>query len=140
MKNLLEYFDNILSENLDEINDKLLSTNYLEKLKYIIINNLKNQNLTEMNKSQNDLMQKKYGQNDLLIKIENYQESISKIKCSNVNDDLCIVLKGSKSIKIYEQIDSNKSKHINLYQFMGICLPKDTIKSESISAGTIFLL
>ena len=62
----------------------------------------------------NRLLQKKYGQNDLLIKIENYQESISKIKCSNVNDDLCIVLKGSKSIKIYEQIDSNKSKHINL--------------------------
>ena len=73
---------------------------------------------------------KEYRNINLSIKFNNYVEAFSKIKNTLPNDNLSIVLKGLKTFDIY---DSKVSKKFNLFQNMGIVLPKQLIVSESIT-------
>ena len=139
MKNLIEEIDNIILESSKEINDNVVGINYLEKLKYLLIDRFKVFNLKFIEDISNQELLKNYNQKSLSIKLENYQKSSSKIKNSILNDYLCIMLTGSKTLKIYENLESKKASTINLYKNMGLILPKDTIISESIASQSILL-
>ena len=142
MEDLIQDIKNIISESNNQINDKILGINYLEKLKYLLIDKLKISKTTSIKniaKREDKEIKIKHSQNNLLVKFESYPEPLSKIKNIIQNDYLCIVLKGSKSIKIHKNADSTESQSINLFHNTGIILSKATVISESIFRETILL-
>ena len=142
MEDLIKDIHNIISESNNQIHDKILGVNYLEKLKYHLIDKLKTFKITsikDVENLQNKEIRITHSQNNLLIKFENNSNPLSKIKNTIQNDYLCIVLNGSKSIKIHENLHSTQSQSINLFSNTGIVLSKATVISESISKQTILI-
>ena len=141
MKNSIEFFDNIINECNNQINDKVSGINYLEKLKYLLIEKIQNSQTTFDlldNKNEKEIV-KNYGVNELHITLERYQESKSRIKHKILRDYVSIVLKGSKSIEIYDTFHPNQSNKLNLFKGSGISLTQDTVINESILKNTILL-
>ena len=140
MQSIIEYLDNAIVSFNKEISDKVTGIYYLEKLKYNLIDGLKKINFQkEIEVLKDNKIQNQYGQIKLLLKVENYKDSISRIRKKKPNDILTIILQGFNSIKIYENIDSRSSKNLNLYKMTGISIPKETVVSESISKDTILV-
>ena len=142
MEDLIQYIHNIISESNNQINDKILGVNYLEKLKYLLIDKLKTFKITsikDIENLQNEEIRITHSQNNLLIKFESNSNPLSKIKNIIHDDCLSIILNGSKSIRIHENLDSSESQPINLFPNTGIVLSKATVISESISKETILI-
>ena len=142
MEDLIQDFDNIISASNNQINDKILGINYLEKLKYLLIDKLKTLNISNEKNFKNfeqKEIKRKLGDNDLLIKFIFNTESLSKMKTITPNDYLSIVLFGFKSLEIHRNLDFKKSQSLNLFPKTGIVISKDTLISESISKDTILL-
>ena len=135
----MQDIDTIISESNNQINDKILGVNYLEKLKYLLIDNLKNLKISSFKEIKNNEILKKYSENNLKIKIKNYSLTSSKIKNKISSDYLCIVLHGTKSIEFHDILDSKLSSKLNIFLFTGIVLSNNTIISESISNETVLL-
>ncbi len=139
MENFMQDIDNIISESNNQINDKILGVNYLEKLKYLLIDSLKNIKISSFNEIKSNEILKTYGANNLKIKIENYSSSLSKIKNKIFSDYLCIVLQGTKSIEFHDILNSKYTNKLNIFPFTGVVLTNNTIISESISNETILV-
>ena len=139
MKNFSQDIDTIISESNNQINDKILGVAYLEKLKYLLIDGLKNIKIPSFNEIKNNEILKKYGENDLKIKIENYSSALSKIKNKISSDYLCIILQGAKSIEFHDILNSKFSNKLNILPFMGIVLSNNVLISESTSSETALL-
>ena len=139
MKNFLQDIDNILIDSNAKINDKIFGINYLEKIKYHLMDKLKDIQLNNIGDIDNQELIKEFGEKKLLFKLEKHKESKSIIKNTIPLDQLSIVLVGFKSIEIHEKETAKKSSSLNLYKNMGIVVPKETILSESISKETILL-
>ena len=140
MKSNIEILDNIINDINNQINDKILGINYLEKIKYLLIIEIQKANLDfSMGDLGGQKITKKYGGKELTMSLERYNESTSKIKQTLSCDFLSLIIKGSKSLEIYENINSKKSNLINLFKNNGITLSKDTIISEVITKNTILL-
>ncbi len=135
----MQDIDNIISESNNQINDKILGVNYLEKLKYLLIDSLKNIKISSFNEIKSNEILKTYGANNLKIKIENYSSSLSKIKNKIFSDYLCIVLQGTKSIEFHDILNSKYTNKLNIFPFTGVVLTNNTIISESISNETILV-
>ena len=142
MEQLILEIDSIISDCNNKINDKIIGVNYLEKLKFFLIdslkendsssvNNISNENVTELNKT--------YGENNLVITIQQYQESLTKIKNECMNDLLSVVLKGFMSLDIYQNQKKNELYSISLFPKMGIVLSQNTFISEKITKGSLIL-
>ena len=135
----MQDIDTIISENNNQINDKILGVNYLEKLKYLLIDSLKNIKISSFNEIKSNEILKTYGANNLKIKIENYSSSLSKIKNKISSDYLCIVLQGTKSIEFHDILNSKYTNKLNIFPFTGVVLSNNTIISESISNETVLM-
>jgi hypothetical protein len=138
MENFMQDIDTIISESNNQINDKILGVNYLEKLKYFLIDRLKSIRISSFNKIKNNEILKTYGENNLKIKIENYS-SLSKIKKTISSDYLCIVLHGTKSIEFHDILNSKFSNKLNIFPYTGIVISNNTMISEFISNETFLL-
>tara|TARA_B100001540_G_C15703982_1_gene595213 strand:+ start:306 stop:767 length:462 start_codon:yes stop_codon:yes gene_type:complete len=136
MKNFIEEIDNIIFELDKQINDKIVGINYLEKLKFLLIDRIKSIDSKYNSNFEDDEINKKYGENNLNIKLKKYPSPVSIIKQVLLNDNLCIVISGSKIIEIYENQKSKNSNSLNLHKNMGLTLPKETIFSEKVSNNT----
>ena len=141
MKNLLQDIDSMISFCNKKINEKIQGINYLESLKYFLIDKLKEENLKLefSDDTSSKLINHSHGQNNITVQIEYTKLSISKIKKTLNNINLSIVLNGKKTIQLYENKDSDKSIPINLHKSMGLVLPENTIISENLSKNTIIL-
>ena len=142
MEDLIKDIENIISESNNQINDKIFGVNYLENLKYLLIDKLKTFKIISMKNIeslQNKEIKNQYNQNNLLIKFERNLDPLSKIKNIIQNDYLCIIINGSKSIKIHNKTDLSTIQSINLFPYKGAVLSKDTVISESISKDTILI-
>ena len=139
MVNLIKDIDSILSNCNNEIDDKIIGVNYLEKLKYLLVDKIKLLPSNYWIECKNQEIITKRGDLIMLLNIENHIESTSKIKNNLKNDHLCIVVDGLKSLEIFENIQSNNSTSIKLFKNTGIVLPKKIIISESISKNTILI-
>ena len=142
MEQLILEIDSIISDCNNKINDKIIGVNYLEKLKFFLIdslkengsssfNNISNENVAELNKI--------YGENNLIITIQKYKESLTKIKKECINDLLNVVLKGFTSLDIYQNQKENELYSISLFPKMGIVLSKNTFFSEKITKDSLIL-
>jgi hypothetical protein len=142
MDNVLQEIDRIFLESNNNINDKNIGINYLESIKYLLIDNLKKSKLFSEIETKNfnniDLL-KKFSENNLHITIKNNINSDNYIKYNLDNHYLCIVLTGLISFKVHLNNTSNKSHTLNIYPNGGIVLSGGTIISNSISKDSLFL-
>ena len=84
MQSIIEYLDNAIVSFNKEISDKVTGIYYLEKLKYNLIDGLKKINFQkEIEVLKDNKIQNQYGQIKLLLKVENYKDSISRIRKKN---------------------------------------------------------
>ena len=130
MQNFFREIDNFIIESNKEINDKILGVHYLEKLKFSLIEKIKDLNIKSYEEIKSFQEIKEYDNIRLSITFNHYNESLTKLKNSLQNDNLCIILKGLKTFKI---INNREFMNITLYQNMGITLPSNTNVNESIA-------
>ena len=129
MENFFKEIDKFIIEGNKEINEKILGINYLEKLKFSLIEKIIDLNIKSYEDIKNFQEIKEYNNIKLSIKFNNYNEALSRLKNSLQNDSLCIILRGLKTFKV---ISNQESKNFTLFPNMGITLPSKTIINESI--------
>ena len=135
----MQDIDNIISDCINQINIKITGINFLEKLKYPLIDKLKLSNSSNLEKYINKEFLDNYGDNKFSSKIEKISDNRSKIRNKNEKDLLSIVFEGFKTITIKENLNSNNSDKLYLTNFTGIVLEKNTIFDEIIKKNTILL-
>ena len=141
MSFLIEKISNIIIKNNNIINENIVGINYFEKLKYLIINSLKDiqdkfeiDNLIADLKNENNQSTKfEFKNNPLILSINLYKDSLSKIKSSYKNDTLSVVVKGIKVISLFDLHDRKKKETLSISKNMGLVL------SENISADSIIM-
>ena len=130
MENFFKEIDNFIIESNKEISEKILGINYLEKLKFSLIEKIKGLNIRSYEEIKSFKEVKEYDNIKLKITFNHYTEALSILKNSLPNDNLCIILRG---VKIFTITNNKESKNITLYQNMGITLPSKTNLNESIA-------
>ena len=130
MENFFKEIDNFIIESNKEINEKILGINYLEKLKFSLIEKIIKLNIRSYEEIKNFQEVKDYNNIKLSIRLNNYNESLSKLQNHLPNDNLCIILRGLKTFKIK---NNQESRSFTLFQNMGITLPSKTIINESVA-------
>ena len=111
--------DQLLIEINKSINEKISGTNYLELLKFVLIekfNNLTKNDLKNLKLMPSDekALEKKLNLDNRKItyKVEYFDKSVLTIKQKTENDILSIILEGYKSITIYDNNNYEKSKDL----------------------------
>tara|TARA_B100001996_G_scaffold262883_1_gene205004 strand:+ start:20 stop:469 length:450 start_codon:yes stop_codon:yes gene_type:complete len=130
MESFFKEIDKLIIASNKKINEKILGINYLEKLKFSLIEQIIDLNIKSYEEIKNFEEVKEYNNIKLSIKFKNYNEALSKIKSPLPNDNLCIILRGLKTFKI---TNNEVSKDFTLFPNMGITLPSKMIINESIA-------
>ncbi len=130
MESFFEEIDKLIIASNKQINEKILGINYLEKLKFSLIEKIIELNIKSYEDIKNFHEVKEYNNIKLGIKFNNYNEALSRLKSNLPNDNLCIILRGLKTFKIK---NNQESKNFTLFPNMGITLPSKTIINESIA-------
>ena len=142
MEQLILEIDSIISNCNNNINDKIVGVNYLENLKFLLIDSLKEKDLSSFDNNSNETnteLNKIYGEKNLIITIQQYQESFTKIKNECINDLLNVVLQGFISLDIYQNHKENELHSLSLFPKTGIVLSKNTFISEKIIKDSLIL-
>ena len=146
MDSFEEFLDNLLIEINNSIDEKIVGTNYLENIKFQLIEKLSvlEKNIVEgfiFELSAKKLFSKKHDFNTRSINYSiNYIEnSISQIKHIIENDTLYIVLNGAKIISVFDNKKPIKSIKINMTKNMGVVLSHNTIINENINKKSTIL-
>ena len=138
--------EQIFSDINKSINEKIVGINFLELIKFLLIeklnnltkNDLKNLKLMPLN---GKILEKNINLDNRKItyKIEYFDKSVSIIKQKTEKDYLSLILEGFKSITIYDNTDHEKSIHSNLSKNMGFVLSLNTVITTKIAAKSILL-
>ena len=146
MDYFLKLLDNLLIEINDSINEKIISINYLETIKFSLIEKLSEleENIIEDFKSElsvNKLFSKEL---DLNTRSINYSinfigNSTSNIKQIIQKNTLYIVLDGAKIISVFDKNKKSISIKMNITKNKGIVLSENTIINENINKKSIIL-
>ena len=147
MNDLIKEINNIIEKNNNKINENIVGINYLEKLKYLVINSLKDNqdeftldNLaTALKKKNNQSIKFKFKNQSLFLSINLYKNPLSKINLCYNNDTLSVVINGVKKISLFDLYDKKKKVSLSIFKNMGIVLSENTITSEKIAAGSIIM-
>ena len=146
MDSFEEFLDNLLIEINNSIDEKIVGTNYLENIKFQLIEKLSilEKNIVEgfiFELSAKKLFSKRHDFNTRSINYSiNYIEnSISQIKHIIENDTLYIVLNGAKIISVFDNKMPVKSIKINITKNMGVVLSQNTIINENINKKSTIL-
>ena len=139
MENVIEIVNTIITNSNKQINDKIIGVNFLEKLKYILIDELNKIEINKIDLKKKQIAEDSLQNKNLLIKIENFLETTSNIKYVCSDDKLSVVLKGSKLIKVNLGSNDNKSQTLNLFERNGIVISKNITINEIISKNSLIL-
>ena len=147
MNVLIKEINDIIEKNNSKINENIVGINYLEKLKYLVISNLKDiqdkfaiDNLVADLKNKNNQSAKfEFTNKSLILSMNLYKDSLSKIKSCYNNDTLSIVINGVKKISLFDSYDKKRKVFLTIFKNMGIVLSENTIISEKIAAGSIIM-
>ena len=139
MQNVIEIVNRITDNLSNKINDKIIGVNFLEKFKYILIDEINKSEINKIDLKNFGMLEDRKLNKNLLIKIENFSETTSKIKYLCSDDKLTIVLKGSKILKIISNSNEAESQTLNLFETNGIVISKNTSMSEIISKNSLIL-
>ena len=129
------------------INENIVGTSYLEKLKYLIINNLKDiqdesaiDNLVaDLKKRNNQSKKYEFKNKSLILSINLYIDSLTKINSCYNNDTLFIVIDGIKIISLFDLFNKKNKISLSISKNMGLVLSENMITSENIVAGSIIM-
>ena len=147
MNVLIKEINDIVEKNNNKINENIIGINYLEKLKYLVIDNLKDSQdkftlddlAAALKKENNQSIQFKFKNRSLFLSINLYKNPLSKIKLCYDNDILSVVINGVKKISLFDLHDKKKKVSLSIFRNMGIVLSENTITSEKIAAGSIIM-
>ena len=147
MNVLIKEINDIIENNNSKINENIVGINYLEKLKYLVIDNLKDSqdkftldNLSAaLKKKNNQSIKFKFKNRSLFLSINLYNNPLSKIKLCYDNDTLSVVINGVKNISLFDLYDKKKKVSLSIFKNKGIVLSENTITSEKIAAGSIIM-
>ena len=147
MNVLLKEINDIIEKNNSKINENIVGINYLEKLKYLVIDNLKDGQdkfilddlVATLKKKNNQSIKFKFKNQSLFLSIILYNNPLSKIKLCYDNDTLSIVINGVKKISLFDLYDKKRKVSLSIFKNMGIVLSENTIISEKIAAGSIIM-
>ena len=147
MSFLIKEISDIIIKNNNIINENIVGTNYLEKLKYLVINNLKDSQdkfaidnlVADLEKKNNQSTKFEFKNKSLILSINLYKDSLSKIKSLYNNVTLSVVINGFKTISIFDLHDKKKKISLSISKNMGLVLSENTITSENIVAGSIIM-
>ena len=147
MNVLIKEINDIIEKNNSKIDENIVGLNYLEKLKYLVIDNLKDGQdkfilddlVSALKKKNNQSIKFKFKNRSLLISINLYKNPLSKIKLCYDNDTLSVVINGVKKVSLFDLYDKKKKVSLSIFKNMGIVLSENTITSEKIAAGSIIM-
>ena len=142
MNKIYNEINNIISNSCKEIKEKSINLNYLELLKYKLIDNITDLNLDlfkDLDNNQIETNNNFLDNNNLSFFLKFYNEPSSQIKKKIAKDTLSIILKGSKSLSIYVEKTTNISSELNLFAKTGIVISKNTVVNEKIFKDSIIL-
>jgi hypothetical protein len=147
MNVLIKEINDIIEKNNSKINENIVGINYLEKLKYLVINSLKDSQdkftldnlVAALEKKNNQSIEFKFKNRSLFLSINLYKNPLSKIKLCYDNDTLSVVINGVKKISLFDLYDKKKKVSLSIFKNMGIVLSENTITSEKIAAGSIIM-
>jgi len=138
--------DELLIEINQSINEKIIGTNFLELLKFELIEKFKVLEKNDLNSlklmpTDGAVLEKEIDLNNRKIKykVEYFDKSISKIKEKIDNNYLWLILEGLKNITIYDFNYEDKSIFSNLSKNMGIVLSLNTVITSRIAEKSIIL-
>ena len=135
----MQDIDNLISDCINQINEKINGINFLEKIKFSLIDRMKSIDLLNFENINNKEQYINNANINLLTKIEKANENASKIKKTIDNDNLTIILEGLKIISIHEKLISKSVNQQYLSKYVGMVLAKNTIIDEIITKDTILL-
>ena len=135
----MQDIDNLISDCINQINEKINGINFLEKIKYSLIDRIKSIDLLNFENINNKEYYINNANINLLIKIEKANENVSKIKKTIDNDNLTLILEGFQTISIHEKLISKSVNQQYLSKYVGMVLAKNTIIDEIITKDTILL-
>ena len=147
MNDLIKEINDIIEKNNSKINENIVGINYLEKLKYLVIDNLKDvqdkftlDNLVvALTKKNNQSIKFKFKNRSLFLSINLYKNPLSKIKLCYDNDTLSVVINGVKRISLFDLYDKKRKVSLSVFKNMGLVLSENTITNEKITAGSIIM-
>ena len=147
MNVLIKEINDIIEKNNSKINENIVGINYLEKLKYLVIDNLKDGQdkftlddlVAVLTKKNNQSIKFKFKNQSLFLSINLYNNPLSKIKLCYDNDTLSVVINGVKNISLFDLYDKKKKVSLSIFKNKGIVLSENTITSEKIAAGSIIM-
>ena len=147
MNDLIKEIYDIIEKNNNKINENIVGINYLEKLKYLVIDNLKDSQdkftldnlVAALKKKNNQSIKFKFKNRSLFLSINLYKNPLSKIKSCYKNDTLSVVINGFKVISVFDLRDKKKKVSLSISKNMGLVLSENTIASENIVAGSIII-
>ena len=143
MDKLLQDIGIIIKETNNNINEKIFNINYLEKLKYLLIDKIKELDISAIDKNLKLNVNKVLENNlrhNLLVNVDNNVDSISKLNALIDNPSLFLVLRGSLSIEIINKFNKKKVPFLNLYTNTGIILNKDSITNQLVSKDSLIII
>ena len=146
MKSIFEKINNSLTNNESIINEKTFGIHFLEKLKYILLEELSKIDKSEIENLITDIQKNNFHSDKFCFNIipldsniSFYKDAVSKIKSTYNQDTLSIILDGFKVISIFDFNDNKTSKALHISKNMGIVLSKETITSEKIGSDSLIL-
>jgi hypothetical protein len=135
----------IVINNSKLINNNIIGINFLDRLKYLLIENnhlfevLLFLDLKEKTEDSEIKNQFDFDNGSFLSRLNFYSKSVSKINNTLKIDTFFLIINGLNNIEIFDTINKEKSNFINLSPKMGIVLTENTVISQKIAKGTIIL-
>ena len=146
MKAFNEFFNKYLVDIDKSINKGIIGINYLESIKFLLIEKLENIDQNIFGDFQKEILnqklieiKKEFDHRKISCQISYSKESISKIKFEIQKDVLLIVLNGFSNFTIYDRNDKNISANLKIFKFMGLVLSEKTNISEKNSKDFVVL-
>ena len=142
MTNLPKELELILLDEYNNVNDKLTGINFLEAFKFNLIT--KFLSLPEFStlignlKDQTNLTIEKNNTKLEAIIFQN-KDPISKLKKKIQTSTLLVVLEGELQVDLFQNEFKKKYAKLNIYRFMGLCLPPNTIINLNSFKNTCFI-
>jgi len=142
MANFPKELENIILEEFNNINDKLIGINFLEVFKFNLIKKipslLESPVLIENLKDQTKLIiEKNYTKLEATI-FQN-KDSVFQLKKEIQKNTLLIVLDGELQIDFFQDEFKKEYTKLNIYQFMGVCLSPSTIINLNSFKNSCFI-
>ena len=142
MENFSKKIENIIKEEYEKTNRKLIGINFLESFKFNLISKIstfKESEFFEENfKDKKNFIIKK-DNNKIDINLIFINESVSQLKKEIHKDTLFIVAKGGLKLDIYNNSLKKTFKNLNIYPLMGICLSVNTTIDLKILKNSFYI-